>query len=116
VDGARAAGDAIRRNLGLTHREEQAALHRSEVLSFLRRNDKSGAPFDLVMADPPYDAERTEVEDVLRELASGWLREPGWTVVLTRASGSSMPVIPVHWAARRRLRYGDSLLTLYRED
>ena len=40
---------------------------------------------------------------------------PRWTVVLTRGAKSSMPVIPVHWAVARQLRYGDSLVILYRE-
>ena len=49
-------------------------------------------------------------------LDAGWLAPEGWTVVLTRGHKSSAPVVPVHWAVRRQLRYGDSLLTLYREE
>ena len=46
----------------------------------------------------------------------GWLAPESWTLVLTRGHKSSTPVVPVHWAVRRQLRYGDSLLTLYREE
>jgi 16S rRNA (guanine966-N2)-methyltransferase len=116
VDRARPATEAIRRNLGLTQLTEQATVHRSECLSFLRKHDAADPPFDIVFLDPPYDLEGSDVEETLEALASGWLRAPGWTVVLTRGSESSMPVIPLHWLARRRLRYGDSLLIVYQED
>ena len=116
VDRARAATDSIRRNLTLTRLLEQATVHRSEVLPFLRKGNHEGGAFDLVFCDPPYDLEGPGLEDVLSELASGWLRDPGWAVVLTRASETSTPVIPLHWRPRRRLRYGDSLLIVYQED
>jgi 16S rRNA (guanine(966)-N(2))-methyltransferase RsmD len=116
VDRARPATDAIRHNLTITRLLEQASVRRTEVLPFLRKGNREGGTFDLVFCDPPYDLEGPGLEDVLRELASGWVREPGWTVVLTRASETSIPVIPLHWSARRRLRYGDSLLIVYQED
>ena len=72
--------------------------------------------FDLVTLDPPYDVSGPPLEDALAALDRGWLAGQGWTVVLTRGHKSSMPVVPVHWAVRRQLRYGDSLLTLYREE
>ena len=73
--------------------------------------------FDIVFCDPPYDvSERVPRADVLASLGRGWLAPEGWTVVLTRGHKSSTPAVPVHWAVRRQLRYGDSLLTLYREE
>jgi 16S rRNA (guanine966-N2)-methyltransferase len=116
VDRARTAVEAIRHNLGLTQLTEQASVHRSECLSFLRKRDAADPPVDIAFVDPPYELEGPDLEEPLEALATGWLRDPGWTVVLTRGSGSSMPVIPLHWLARRRLRYGDSLLIVYQED
>ena len=116
VDRARPAVEAIRRNLELTQLTDQATVLRTECLPFLRKHDATDPPFDIAFLDPPYDLEGPELEDALDALATGWLRDPGWTVVLTRGSGSSMPVIPLHWLARRRLRYGDSLLIVYQED
>jgi len=116
VDRVRAACDAIRRNLALTGFADQATVHRSEVLPFLRKGDAEGGGFDLVFLDPPYELEGPELEDALQELVSGWLRAPGWTVVVTRATGSSTPVVPLHWLTRRRLTYGDSFLIVYQED
>jgi 16S rRNA (guanine966-N2)-methyltransferase len=115
VDRARPAIEAMRHNLALTRLADRASVHRSEVLPFLRKGNDA-PPFDVVLADPPYGLEGPDLDDVLAALtSSGWLRE-GWTVVLTRASESSMPVIPIHWMARRRLSYGDSLLIVYQED
>lgn len=115
VDRSRPAAAVIRRNLELTRLTERGMVHRSEVLAFLRWNEPApDQTFDLAFLDPPYEDDVAEVEDGL-VLLEAQLR-PGWTVVLTRAVGSSMPVIPLHWVARRHLRYGDSLLISYRED
>jgi len=69
-----------------------------------------------VLCDPPYELEGAALGAVLGALDAGWLAPEGWTVVVTRGHKSSMPVVPVHWAVRRQLRYGDSLLTQYREE
>jgi 16S rRNA (guanine966-N2)-methyltransferase len=115
VDRSRGAAAVIRDNLGRTHLSEGAAVVVLDVRAFLSRNDKNGAPFDLVLADPPYDLGGPELDDVLADLAEGWLAAQGWTVALTRRKGSSTPVIPVHWSAARRLEYGDTLVVLLRE-
>ena len=83
--------------------------------AFLTRDDKNGAPFDLVLADPPYDLEGAELDGVLAEPRRRVAGAAGWTVVLTRRKGSSTPVIPLHWLAARRLEYGDTLVLLFRE-
>ena len=74
------------------------------------------APYDLVFVDPPYVLADPTLSACLAALDAGWLAPEGWTVILTRGHKSSLPAVPVHWATRRQLRYGDSLLTLYRED
>jgi 16S rRNA (guanine966-N2)-methyltransferase len=114
VERARPALVAIGANLEKTHLTERAAIVASDTLAFLRKSP-SGGPFDLVLADPPYDLAPPELDPVLGLLASGWLAEDGWTVVLTRGKKSSSPVIPLHWVASRQLAYGDSLVILYRE-
>ena len=115
VERARAALDAIRENLARTHLADRAVVVGVDVRRLLTRDGKNGAPFDLVLADPPYDLSGDEVAGVLAALASGWLASPGWTVALTRRMGSSMPVIPVNWHPSRRLAYGDTLVMLFRE-
>jgi 16S rRNA (guanine966-N2)-methyltransferase len=116
VDRSRPAQATIRRNLDLTALADRAEVILSPVARFLTRHDRSAGPFDLVLVDPPYEAPGPEVDAVLADLGSGWLPGQGWTVVLTRPAGSSMPVIPVHWHVARRLEYGDTLVLVYRED
>jgi len=115
VDRGRAATAAIRENLERTRLTDHAVVVGVDVRAFLSRHDKNGAPFNLVLADPPYEVGGLEVDGVLGDLAEGWLETSGWTVALTRRRGSSTPVIPVDWLAARRLEYGDTLVLLLRE-
>ncbi|CAN5784769.1 16S rRNA (guanine(966)-N(2))-methyltransferase RsmD [soil metagenome] len=113
VDRAPSSVNAIKRNLALTKLESRGEIHPSAVARFISRADRPGAPFDLVICDPPYDLGSPDLDDVLRGLAGEWLRG-GWTLVLTRGHKSSTVVIPLQWDAARRLRYGDTLVTLFR--
>jgi 16S rRNA (guanine966-N2)-methyltransferase len=115
VERNRVAVRTIRENLRRTRLEGSAAVVGVDVRAFVTRDDKNGAPFDLVLADPPYDVAGAELDGVLSSLAQGWLAASGWTVVLTRRKGSSTPVIPLDWSAARRLEYGDTLVLLLRE-
>jgi len=115
VERSRGAVVAIRENLRRTRLEARGVIVGLDVRALLSKDDKNGAPFDLVLADPPYDLPTSEVESVLTELSQGWLASQDWRVVLTRRKGSSTLVIPVHWSAARRLEYGDSLVMLFRE-
>ena len=114
VDRAYEASATVYDNLARAHLSERGAVLTKDVESFLEAGP-AGAPFDLVLADPPYEHEASDLARTLQELASGWLSDQGWTVVLTRGIKSSTPVIPLHWAVARQLRYGDSLVILYRE-
>ncbi len=114
VERSRAAVRAIRDNLARTGMAGRGTVVTAEVRAFLARPGRPGAPFDLVLADPPYDLPAAEIQEVLGQLAEGWLA-PGSTVVLTRRKGGSMPVVPLHWAPARRLEYGDTLVMLLRE-
>jgi 16S rRNA (guanine966-N2)-methyltransferase len=116
VDRAPSAVAVVKRNLAATRLGPRAEVHPAGVARFLSRNDRPGAPFDLVICDPPYDIGPADLDDVLRELARGWLPETAWTVALTRGRKSSMPVIPLHWAVAKRLRYGDSLVVVFRPE
>ena len=114
VDRSLAAVNAIKRNLAATKLEPRGDVHPSGVARFVARDDRPGAPYDLVICDPPYDLGPPDLDDVLADLAHGWLRDDTWTVVLTRGHKSATFVIPLHWAVARRLRYGDSLVILFR--
>ena len=100
-------------NLRRTKLADGADVIRREVLAYL--GDRP-TPADLVLLDAPYGLEPEEVDGVLTRLAAGWL-EPGsgWTVVLSRSPKSYTPVVPLGWSDAKRLSYGDTVLTLFRE-
>ena len=116
VDRSGRAAGAVRDNLLRTGLADRGTVLMSDAEAFLARPERPEGPFDLVFLDPPYDADTAELDQLLRALRAGWLAPETWTVVLTRGNRSSTPVIPVDWAVARRLRYGDSLLTLFQED
>jgi 16S rRNA (guanine966-N2)-methyltransferase len=114
VDRSPEATAAIHGNLKHLGMEGQAVVFTADVRTFLS-GPEGGAPFDLVFLDPPYELDASDLEAVLGSLAAGHSLRRGWTVVLTRGTKSSTPVIPLHWAVARHLRYGDSLVIAYRE-
>jgi 16S rRNA (guanine966-N2)-methyltransferase len=116
VDRSAGAVAAVRQNLRLTGLEAVATVIRAPVERWLARTTAAQAGFDLVLCDPPYDLDGSALGAVLASLDAGWLAPEGWTVVVTRGHKSSPVEVPVHWAVRRQLRYGDSLLTQYREE
>jgi 16S rRNA (guanine966-N2)-methyltransferase len=116
VDRSAPAVAAIRENLRLTGFDAAGAVVRAPVERWLAGTVVVQAPFDLVLCDPPYELDGASIGGVLAALGAGWLAPEGWTVVVTRGHKSSPSVVPVHWAVRRQLRYGDSLLTQYREE
>lgn len=115
VERSREATKAIRANLDATRLAERAVVRTVDVVSWLRRKHSDELTAQLAFVDPPYEVDLSVLERCLFALDDGWLDPEGWTVVVTRGQKGSLPVVPVHWAARRQLRYGDSLLIFYRE-
>jgi len=113
VEAARRVTETVRENLRRTKLEDRGDVVTADVLAFLRRQTGT-AGWELAILDPPYETGSPYLDDVLAELAAGDRLAPGFTVVLTRSNKGSTPVVPLHWAAARELRYGDSILTLYR--
>ncbi|MFN8035682.1 MAG: 16S rRNA (guanine(966)-N(2))-methyltransferase RsmD [Acidimicrobiia bacterium] len=109
VDDDPVAIDAIERNLGHTQLAERARARRADVADFLRGPLPSGAPFDVVFLDPPYDTPDDEVTRVLGLLVSdGWLAPPA-TVVVERPAGGTLAWPPGLALARER-SYGDTVV------
>jgi len=115
VDSSREATAAIRANLRTTRLEDAAQVVTSDVRKWLRRRGGGAPVFDLVICDPPYEVGAPYLDECLTALDGGWLDPEGWSVVVTRGQKGSLPAVPVHWAVRRHLRYGDSLLIRYQE-
>jgi 16S rRNA (guanine966-N2)-methyltransferase len=112
VDRDRASIAAVRENLARTGLADRASIVASEVNDFLGRRGPEAGSFDLVLMDPPYGSGPADLDISLSRL-EGWLSGEAWTVVLTRGTRSSTPVVPVDWVIARRLVYGDSLVICY---
>ncbi len=114
VERSRAAVRTLRDNLERTDLSDRARVVVAEALGFLGSGDPAGGPFDLVLADPPYDSPPSTVDAMLAAVSGGWVAEGG-TVALTRARRNSTPGIPVHWLVAKRLEYGDTAVLIFRE-
>ena len=65
------------------------------------------APFDLVLADPPYALD--PAGDLVALVSHGWVA-PGSLVVVERARRSGPPTWPAGLVSGRTRRYGDTEL------
>jgi len=111
VEPDRRALDAIAANLAATGFADQARVDATTVARLLDAGAPPEAPFDLVLADPPYDAAAGELARVLARLA-----DPGWLaadarVVLETARRDSPPAPGAGLEVRSSRRYGDTLVT-----
>jgi 16S rRNA (guanine(966)-N(2))-methyltransferase RsmD len=114
VERHRAAIRALRGNLERTRVSSRADVVAGDVLRFVRGDDNRASRFEVVLADPPYDEPPERVDALLAGLELGRLTGR-WRVALTRRTGSSTPVIPVHWLLSRGLEYGDTAVLIFRE-
>ena len=111
VDSSPAAIRAIRENLRRSHVADGATVLRADArraLGGLR------GPFEVVFLDPPYAIAPATLDAVVAAIASNGIVAPDGLVILTRPDGGYMPVIPIDWAADRRLSYGDAVILAYR--
>ena len=115
VDRAYEASAAIRDNLDRTRLADRATVVTQDVAAFLAGLRRRAARSTWSSSTPRTTSTPRSWTACWPDLGPGWLSDQGWTVVLTRGIKSSTPVIPVHWAVARQLRYGDSLVILYRE-
>ncbi len=106
VEHDRKALAALRTNV------DRTGLHGAQVRAGEVRRvlaDAPVQPYDVVLADPPYDLPDDRLRVVLEALAAhGWVAD-GASVVVERARGSSVPW-PAGYAPQRERRYGDTVL------
>lgn len=108
VESDRQACAAIRSNLERVGFDSSARLHHLPVERALAEVD---GPFDLVVADPPYDM--PGIEEIIRGLDRQGLVAPGGIVVLEH--GKRFPARAeygklIRWQQKR---YGDTVLSFY---
>ncbi len=87
-----------------------ATLRRGAVAAVLAGG--AASPVDLVLADPPYDVESTEIDGLLSALNThGWVQD-GTVAVVERASVSARLTWPAGWEVWPERVYGDTRLEL----
>jgi 16S rRNA (guanine(966)-N(2))-methyltransferase RsmD len=87
-----------------------AVLRRAAVASVLAtRPDR---PFELILADPPYEVDAAEVNAVLAALTDRGWTTAGSVVVIERPASGPEVRWPERWRPWRSRRYGDTRLEM----
>lgn len=111
VERDRRAAAALRAAAETLGVADRSRVVQAAVLGALRAGGVGG-PFDLVLADPPWDSdERAEFLDVL---ARSSLVRPGGMVAVERAARSPGPEGPAGWKAPETRRWGDTAFDFWR--
>ena len=109
VESDRRAATVLERNIA-TLGLPGATLRRGPVSAVIAAG--APAPVDLVLADPPYDVQASEIEALLSALVDhGWVRE-GSVIVAERATSGPALSWPSGWQAWQQRVYGDTRLEL----
>ncbi|MBJ7335090.1 MAG: 16S rRNA (guanine(966)-N(2))-methyltransferase RsmD [Chloroflexi bacterium] len=111
VERSRDAVAIIQANLARLKLTERATLQGADVLLAL---DAPGAPFDLIVADPPYD-DAALAEGILARCAApgGPLADEGLLALTGRTRPGNLPLaLPEGLRCVRTLIYGDSCVDL----
>ena len=109
VERDAAAEASIRSNLDACGMAGRARVTRVDVARFVDGAPPPEAPFDLVLADPPYGDDPGTLSSVLLALgAPAWV-EPGGLVVVERRA-REMPEIPEPWRVAWERAFGDTLV------
>lgn len=87
-----------------------AIVRRGAVAAVLTAGSPS--PFDLVLADPPYELGAAELSAVLAALTSGGWTRVGTVAVVERGIGSAALTWPDGWTLWPERVYGDTRLEL----
>lgn len=105
VESDRRAASILKRNAtALGFRDVRVEQAKAETLTAAA----TAEPFDVVLADPPYDLSSELLQRVLDGLvAHGWVG-PGSVVIVERAVRSGEPDWPDPLEALRSKRYGDT--------
>lgn len=109
IESDRRAAATIRANIAALGLDGVAVRVDSVARALGRGRGPADAPADLVLADPPYATEETEIESVLSTLRTGWLAD-GALIVLERPSRGPGPRWPLGLDPVKSRRYGEATL------
>jgi len=109
VERAESAVEAIRANLDACRLADRARVVRSDVADLAAGGPLQEAPFDLVFADPPYEAAPGTLGILLHALGANGLCAEGGCVVFECRSGA-VPAVPGPWRVLWQRSFGDTLV------
>ncbi|MBZ5560830.1 MAG: 16S rRNA (guanine(966)-N(2))-methyltransferase RsmD [Acidobacteriia bacterium] len=113
IEHHRPAAELIRTNLATLKITSGFQLMTCAVLTGLERLEQSGAHFDYVFLDPPYEEVR-EYHHVLRQLGRSTLISPSSLVVAEHSRHCRLEDVYASLHQTRLLRHGDAQLAFYR--
>jgi 16S rRNA (guanine966-N2)-methyltransferase len=112
VERDRFALEAIRTNIETLGLRDQTRVVSTDVSRFLGGLLPGSAPFDLVLADPPYDLPASSAAAILEALAA-----PGWcaadAIVSVERERRSPVDPPAGWRSDWERVFGDTLIAFY---
>lgn len=91
-----------------------AGVRRSAVAAVLAAG--ATRPMDLVLADPPYEVDDAEVNNMLVALEAGGWTMPGTVAVVERPASGPEISWPDEWSPWIARRYGDTRIELAERD
>jgi 16S rRNA (guanine(966)-N(2))-methyltransferase RsmD len=112
VEADTVRADVIRRNLGLLHFKERSRVIEGSAFAFVQREGMKEHRYDIVYLDPPYHSE--ELARMLPVLGEGKILKQGSLVVVEHSSKTSLPDSVKLLTLKKRYKYGDTSLTVYR--
>lgn len=110
----RQAASLVRKNLeGIGCAPDRYRVTSGDVMAMSSRGRLAGAPFDLVILDPPYDFDPTDVSSFVERLASsGSLTDSA--LVLYEHASNKPGLDPTGFDEERDKRYGSTSVQLLR--
>lgn len=111
VDKSRSSLAAIRTNLSRTHLENHGRVILEDAFLFLESPRAARAPYDLILADPPYDF--AESETLLLLLQSHEILSEGGLIMLESSARLPAPHAQLLELSRER-RMGETVARFYR--
>lgn len=104
------AARIISSNLAATRLSARADVVRGDVLAILQRAPVT--PYDLVLADPPYDVDDASIHQLLQRLLDQQWLAPGAVVVIERSARSPEPTWPELLEPLRARDYGETRICI----
>lgn len=113
IDESTRSAAAIRENLTRLDLYRRAQLWVAPVARSLRKLDKTGAKFDLIFLDPPYD--KGLVGTTLRDIGKSSLLNPAGIVVVEHSAREEIKPSYGNLMLNDRRHYGDTCLSFFQQ-